>query len=73
METARLAKRIGAYLINLFLYLGIGFGGAVPFLTLLNFHVALYTLIALGIAIVLSFILDILIMIASKGMGLLAI
>lgn len=67
METARLAKRIGAYLINLFLYLGIGFGGAVPFLTLLNLHVTLYILIALGIAIVLSFILDILIMIASKG------
>ncbi len=67
METARLSKRIWGYIINLILYLGVGFGTAVPFLTLLNLHVALYILIVLGIAIVLSLLLDILIMALSHG------
>lgn len=67
METARLSKRIWGYIINLILYLGVGFGAAVPFLTLLNLHVALYILIALGIAIVSSLLLDILIIALSHG------
>ena len=34
METARLAKRVWAYIINLFFYLATGFGCGVLFLTL---------------------------------------
>ena len=67
METARLSKRIRAYIINLIIYLGIGFGAAVPFLTLLNFHIVFYILIALGIAIVVSLLFDILVMVSSHG------
>ena len=70
METARLSKRVGAYIINLILYLGIGFGSAIPFLTLLKLHVIFYVLIALGIAIITSFIFDALIMAGSKGYNL---
>ena len=67
MENARLSKRIWAYIINLIIYLGIGFGAAVPFLTLLNFHIVFYILIALGIAIVVSLLFDILVMVSSHG------
>ena len=67
METARLSKRIRAYIINLIIYLGIGFGTAVPFLTLLKFHIVFYILIALGIAIVVSLLFDILVMVSSHG------
>lgn len=67
METARLAKRVGSYIINLILYIGIGFAAAIPFLTLLKLHVSLYILIALGISIVTSFLFDIFLMSVSHG------
>ena len=67
METARLAKRVWAYFINLILYLGIGFGGSVPFLTTLRLHIALYILISLGITIIASFAFDALLMKTTHG------
>ena len=67
METARLSKRVWTYIINLVLYLGLGFGSAVPFLTLLNVPVVAYVFIALGIGAVLSFLVDILIVFLSHG------
>ena len=67
METARLSKRVWAYIINLFFYLATGFGAAVPFLTLLNLPVFAYILIALAIAFVFSFINDLAIMLLTRG------
>ncbi len=67
METARLTKRIWAYIINLFMYIGIGFACSVPFLTLLNLHVLFYVLISFGVAIVFSFVFDSIILHASHG------
>ena len=67
METAILSKRVWAYIINLILYLGIGFAVSVPFLTLLNIHVVLYVHISFAFAIVLSFIIDYFILIHTKG------
>ena len=55
METARLSKRVWAYIINLLIYVGIGFGSAIPFLTLLNLHIIFYVLIGIGFSFVLSF------------------
>ena len=67
METARLAKRVWAYIINLVFYLGTGFACAIPFLTLLNWPVVFYVLISLGIAIIFSFVNDALIMKLTRG------
>ena len=70
METARLAKRIWAYIINLVLYLGIGFGASVPFVTLLHLPIVAYIFISLGVAIVSSFLLDILLMSVTHGFNI---
>ena len=67
METARLTKRVWAYVINLVMNLATGFACGIPFLTLLKWHYAFYILISLGIAIVFSFINDTLIMKLTKG------
>ena len=67
METARLAKRVWAYIINLFFYLTTGFACSIPFLTLLSCPVYAYILISLGIAFVFSFINDLLIMVLTRG------
>lgn len=67
METAVLTKRVWVYIINLILYLGIGFLAAIPFLTLLKLHALLYVLIALLIAALISFIFDLIILICSHG------
>ena len=67
METAVLAKRIWAYIINLILYLGIGFASGVPFLILLNVQVIFYILISFGIAIIFSFFFDLFLLVVSKG------
>ena len=67
METARLVKRVLAYIFNLIFYLGLGFALAVPFLVLLTFHPLLYVLIAIGIAVVISFVLDFFFLVAFKG------
>lgn len=67
METAILSKRVWVYIINLVLYLGIGFLGALPFLTLLKVHALLYVLFAIIIAILISFIFDLIILICSHG------
>ncbi len=70
METARLAKRIWAYIINLILYLEIGFGASVPFVTLLHLPIVGYIFISLGVAIVSSFLLDILLMSVTHGFNI---
>ena len=67
METARLAKRVWAYIINLVFYLGTGFGCGVPFLTLLKLPLFAYIFISLGIAIVFSFVNDLIIMVLTRG------
>lgn len=67
METARLSKRVWAYIINLLIYIGIGFGSAIPFLTMLNFHIIFYVLIGIGFSFALSFALGSLIMSVSHG------
>lgn len=67
METAVLAKRIWAYIINLVLYLGIGFAAGVPFLMLLNIQIIFYILISFGITIILSFFFDLFLLVVSKG------
>ena len=70
METARLAKRIWAYIINLILYLGVGFGVSVPFVTLLHLPIIAYVFISIGIAISASFLFDILIIFTSHGFNI---
>ena len=70
METARLAKRIWAYIINLILYLGVGFGVSVPFVTLLHLPIVAYIFISLGVAIVSSFLFDILLMSVTHGFNI---
>lgn len=70
METARLAKRIWAYIINLILYLGVGFGVSVPFVTLLHLPIIAYVFISIGIAILVSFLFDILIIFTSHGFNI---
>ena len=67
METARLAKRVWAYIINLFFYLATGFGCGVLFLTLLSCPVYAYIFISLGIAIIFSFVNDLLILMLTRG------
>ena len=67
METAVLAKRIWAYIINLVLYLGIGFAAGVPFLILLNVQIIFYILISFGAAIILSFFFDLFLLAVTKG------
>ena len=67
METARLTKRVWAYIINLFFYLATGFGCGVLFLTLLSWPVYAYILISLGIAIIFSFVNDLLILMLTRG------
>ena len=67
METAVLSKRIGLYLINLILYLGVGFASGVIFLKLLNVGVLFYVLISVGITIVASFFFDMLLLGATRG------
>ena len=67
METARLSKRVWAYIINLLICVGIGFGSAIPFLTLLNLHIIFYILIGIGFSFVLSFAFGSLIMSVSHG------
>ena len=67
METARLAKRVWAYIINLVFYLATGFACGIPFLTLLSWPVYVYILISLGIAFVFSLINDLLIMLLTRG------
>ena len=67
METARLAKRVWAYIINLVFYLATGFACGIPFLTLLSWPVYAYILISLGIAFVFSLINDLLIMLLTRG------
>lgn len=67
METARLAKRIWAYVINLILYVGIGFLASLPFLTIIGLHPLLYVLIAVGIAIVFSFLFDLFLLVITGG------
>ena len=70
METARLSKRVWAYIINLVLYLGLGFASASPFLNLLHLHVIFYLLIAFGIAIILSFFFDLFLLVVTRGFTL---
>ena len=67
METAVLSKRVWAYIINLVIYLGVGFSLSIPFLTLLNIHVVFYLLISFGVAIILSFFFDLFLMVVTKG------
>lgn len=67
METAILAKRFWAYVINAILYLGFGFAAGLPFLLLLHVHIVAYVFISLGLAIIISFLLNLLLMIITKG------
>ena len=67
METARLIKRIWVYVINLILYLGIGFLSCIPFVALLKVPTVLYLHIAFCTAIILSLFIDYLILVVSKG------
>lgn len=67
METAILSKRVWAYIINLIIYLGVGFAASIPFLTLLNVHIVFYLLISFGVAIILSFFFDLFLLVVTKG------
>jgi len=67
METAVLSKRIWVYLIDLAIYLAIGFLSSLPFLLVLHFHVLLYILFACVIFMILSFFVDLIILNASHG------
>ncbi len=67
METARLAKRVWVYIINLLFYLATGFACSIPFLTSLSWPVYAYILISLGIAFVFSFINDLFILVLTRG------
>ena len=67
METARLNKRIWLYVINFLFYVGIGFAVASPFLSVLHLMVVFYILISLGFGILLSFLMDFLLLIITKG------
>ena len=70
METAVLGKRIGAYIINAILYLGLGFLGGLPFLILLHVHIVAYVFISLGLAIIISFLLNLFLLTITKGYNL---
>lgn len=67
METARLSKRFWAYVINLVLYLGIGFAVASPLLIVTTAHIIFYFLTAFGSAIILSFFFDLFLLVVSHG------
>ena len=67
METAVLSKRVWMYIINLIFYVGVGFGAASPIYVLLHWHVLAYVGIALGSAIILSFVLDCILLKGTKG------
>ena len=67
METATLGKRFWAYVINAILYLGFGFASSLPFLLLLHVHIIAYVFISLGFAIIISFLLNLFLMMVTKG------
>ena len=67
METARLSKRVWAYIFNLILYVGTGFGVCAPLYIIFALHPLIYVLISLGEAIIASFIFDCLLMAGTKG------
>ena len=58
MEVAVLGKRVWLYIINMILYLGIGFSSSLPFLLIIHLHWTLYILISLGITLVISFLIS---------------
>ena len=67
METARLNKRVLLYIINFLFYIGVGFAVASPFINALHVHIAIYILISFGMGIILSFVLDFILLIITKG------
>lgn len=67
MEVAVLGKRIWLYIINLIIYMAIGFSSSLPFLLVLHLHWALYILISLGITIVIAILLNFLSLIITRG------
>ena len=67
METAVLAKRIWIYIINMIIYLGVGFASALPFLLALKLHPAFYVLIGIGFATLISFIFTFMALMISRG------
>ena len=67
METARLNKRVLLYIINFLFYIGVGFAVASPFINVLHVHIAIYILISFGMGIILSFVLDFILLIITKG------
>lgn len=67
METAVLSKRVWMYIINLIFYVGVGFGAASPIFIVLHWHILAYVGIALGAAIIISFIFDSILLKITKG------
>ena len=67
METAVLSKRFWAYVINAILYLGLGFASGLPFFLLLHVPIVAYIFISLGLAIIISFLLNFILMMITKG------
>ena len=67
METAVLSKRVWMYIINLIFYVGVGFGAALPIYIVLHWHVLAYAGIALGGAIIFSFVFDCILLKGTKG------
>ena len=65
METAVLSKRIWLYIINLILYLGLGFLGGLPFLIILKFPPLAYLGVSLGFALVFSIVFDFLLLLGT--------
>lgn len=67
MEVAVLSKRIWAYIINLIIYLIIGFSSSLPFLLMLHLHWAYYILISLSITIAISIPLNLFFLMVTRG------
>ena len=70
MEVAVLGKRIWSYILNLIIYMIIGFSSSLPFLLVLHLHWALYILISLGITITSAMVISFLLLVITKGFNI---
>ncbi len=70
MEVAVLGKRVWSYILNLIIYMIIGFSSSLPFLLVLHLHWALYILISLGITIVSAMVISFLLLVITKGFNI---
>ena len=67
METAVLSKRIWLYIVNTIIYLGCGFALGLLFLKLLLVPLLAYIFISLGLAIAISFLMNLILLTATHG------